>query len=243
MCGKVDKLVKSHIIPEWAFKPLYDHDHKLLKIDSSLSKAISLKRKGEWDRIVCDECEQRFKIWDEYGRAVIWSKPGEPTFGLETQGTSEGILICGIDYPRMKLFELSVLWRAGVSQRSVFSQVDLGVHESAIREMLLSGEPGDVITYGCVVGAVRPDYDPRKTLYEFVDQPHFYYERGWTIVRFLFGGCIWMYVLHDDAHDFPLRRFFLAPGAPMRVMLGELSELPGLVRRILSIGEMPDLLR
>jgi hypothetical protein len=238
LCGIHAKLVKSHIIPEWAYKPLYDDDdnHRMLRIVSNHQSPVGFQRSGEWDRFLCDTCEKSFNQLDDYGRAVIYSRPGDPTFGIQTQTAEYGVNIISVDYSRLKLFQLSVLWKAGVCSRAVFSDVNLGKHQSAIRQMLLQKNPGDGIEYGCVMGALMPESG--KTLDQVIDRPATFIHDNWTIVRFLFAGCVWLYVLHDDAHNFPLRKYFLTPGAPLPILIGSLNEVPGLIKHLLDLGEV-----
>ncbi len=228
LCGNTAKLVKSHIIPEWAYKRLFDEKkHRLMRVASDDLKAISFLPTGVYDRFLCDACESSFKELDEYGRAIIFSKPGEQTFGVEPESAPHGLNILKIDYNRLKLFQLSVLWRAAVCDRDVFAQVDLGEHEPRIRRMLLNNEPGVAEEYGCVMYAVKPA--PKEMLHELILPPETCDKQGWRIVRFLFAGCIWLYVIAEDASEFPLRRFFARPGVALPVLVTELAELPGLV--------------
>jgi hypothetical protein len=45
-----------------------------------------------------------------------------------------------VDYHKLKLFFLSMLWRAHASSLAFFSHVDLGVHETKLRSYISSGE-------------------------------------------------------------------------------------------------------
>jgi len=57
----------------------------------------------------------------------------------------------GIDYKLFKLFQLSLLWRAGVSDRPIFKEVALGRHQEILRRMLLDDDPGESHKYGCIM--------------------------------------------------------------------------------------------
>jgi hypothetical protein len=53
----------------------------------------------------------------------------------------------------VKLFQLSILWRASVAKGDFFSKVKLKPrHEEEIRKMLLNGEPGKEDRYPCGMG-------------------------------------------------------------------------------------------
>jgi hypothetical protein len=51
-----------------------------------------------------------------------------------------GRLVCGIDFPRLRLFLLSLLWRAAATERREFSEVSLPPEDLEIlRTMLVEG--------------------------------------------------------------------------------------------------------
>jgi len=235
LCGKHTKLVKSHVIPEWVYRPLYDSDHRLIRIAANDRFPVSNRSTGEWDRIMCQGCEDSFNKYDEYGRALIFSKPGEKTFGIQCVAAEYGVDIHGVDYARAKLFQLSVLWRAGVSERDVFSGVQLGEHEPRIRDMLLKEQPGQAHEYGCFMGALLQA--PRELMIGVVDAPTMFTKDGWTVVRFLFAGNVWIYVLHENGRSFPLEMFFLTPGQPLRLHIRNVEDSPELMEHLVSMTE------
>lgn len=61
------------------------------------------------------------------------------------------VRVTGVDYKRFKLFQLSLLWRAGVARQPSFAGVELGRHEAKLRGMLLSGQPGEPMDYPCLL--------------------------------------------------------------------------------------------
>ena len=54
---------KSHLIPEWMFKDVYDSSHKLTNIDLNKEKVKKIQ-KGFYDSIICSECEKESGIYD-----------------------------------------------------------------------------------------------------------------------------------------------------------------------------------
>lgn len=225
LCGMNAKLVKSHIIPEWAYRPLFDQKHRILKIKSDNPSPVGFVPTGEWDRFLCHECEASFQKLDEYGRAIIFSEPGQPTFGIGTGPTEYGVDIYPVDYKRIKLFQISVLWRASVCKREFFKDINLGEHEPTIRDMLINGNAGASDDYGCVLSAVRTQ--PDMLLFN-IDQPDMYEEKGWKIARFLFAGCIWLYIIRQGAKCFPLSSYFAQPESPLPILINELENIKGL---------------
>ena len=77
--------------------------------------------------ILCDECEPKFTGWDTYGFEVLastsWSSI-EP-FRSSTDNSPMAIPLATVDYERLSLFILSVLWRASVSTDPFYAEVSL----------------------------------------------------------------------------------------------------------------------
>ena len=88
--------------------------------------------------MLCQSCETKLSKWETYARGLL-------TGGTLLQYRREGTItwVEGIDYSRFKLFQLSILWRAGVTTREFFSKVTLGPHAERLREMLLAEDPGE----------------------------------------------------------------------------------------------------
>ncbi len=144
---------------------------------------------------------------DEYGRAIIFGRSDESHFGISTTGRKGTLVIENVDYVRMKLFQLSILFRAGVSQRAFFSKVRLGPHEEKIRKMLTDEIPGAPEAYGCVpVAFLRKS---GKLLTEMIPKPQSKKIDGHRTYSFLFAGCGWIFVVSSHANTFKHKERFL----------------------------------
>lgn len=217
LCQENRKLLKSHIIPEWAYKAMYDENHRIFQISSDTERGKTDKFKGEYEHLLCQECESSTAKWDDYARAVILSKPGEKTYGILTSATNGAIQVENVDYTLFKLFQLSILWRASASKRDFFEKVNLGLHENKIREMLLSEDPGKPDHYGCVMVAFMKN--PRKLLHEMITRPESFHANGHRWYKFLFVGCGWMYVVSSHEKRFEHKKLFLHPNEPLIIPL------------------------
>ena len=61
-----------------------------------------------------------------------------------------------VDYKKAKRFLLSILWRASISSRDFFSEVNLGeTHEEIIRRMIWEGVPKSEQEYPCLLVSTR----------------------------------------------------------------------------------------
>jgi hypothetical protein len=155
LCAEEKVLVKAHVIPESFYKELYDESHsydQVLENDKEFRK--SRKRKGLYDtKILCKSCDESLgSKYDDYGSKAFW---GYHNLGLDIKDFfdrsdprvrwREAI---NVDSNKIKLFLLSILWRASVSKLDFFKDVSLGEkHELEIRKMILKGEGKDINSY------------------------------------------------------------------------------------------------
>lgn len=213
LCQENRKLLKSHIIPEWAYESMYDEKHRIFQISSESERNKRDKFKGEYEHLLCQVCEDSTAKWDDYARAVIFSKPGEKTYGLMTSGIEGAIQVENVDYKIFKLFQLSLLWRASVSNREFFSKVELGPHENTIREMLIAEDPGNPETFGCIMLAIMKS--PKELMHEMITQPEQFRTSSHRWYKFLFAGCGWMFVVSSHKKQFKYKNLFLSPSEPL----------------------------
>jgi hypothetical protein len=96
-----------------------------------------------------------------------------------------------VDYATFKLFLMSLLWRAGVSTLETFEEVDLGPHESRLRQMLLAAEPGAPHDYACLI--IIPESIPQFVA-RAIWPPQAFRFAGLRCFRFIIGGYLWCFV-------------------------------------------------
>ena len=66
----------------------------------------------------------------------------------KTNNGDDFLIFYGIDYRKMKLFFLSLLWRASITSRPFFQEVKLDAkHEERVREILFKGITPDELEY------------------------------------------------------------------------------------------------
>ncbi len=93
------------------------------------------------------------------------------------------------DYPSFKLFHLSILFRSSISSLPTFREVNLGVHEERIRQMLLIGDAGYDWEYPILAFAVlngRGEVERR-----LISCPISGRYEGHLAYRQIYGGAMW----------------------------------------------------
>ena len=140
------------------YQELYDDKHKMnhFTITDLLPGKSYIKRPstGEYEGgILCAECEnQVLSKYESYGCEFFYAKeiPIDRAPECKNYITKEGLKFSectNIDYTKLKLFLLSIIWRASISSRDFFNEVDLGEHQEVIRKMILNYNAGDKLDY------------------------------------------------------------------------------------------------
>ena len=145
LCLQVSELCDSHIIPEFLYKTLYSKEkHKFVQLSGP--PKVRKWQKGFREKLLCKNCEAKLNKWETYAAQVMF---GGTEIGFKK--LQDTITICDIDYAKFKLFQLTLIWRAGVSGLLQFSNVNLGPHEEKLRCMIEKEEPGAPADYGCLI--------------------------------------------------------------------------------------------
>jgi len=142
LCLASSELQESHIIPRAIIKLIRDEglDKRFYKLHNKLTKTI---QDGPKEYLLCSDCEQKIGRYERYFiEAVHFSK-----HGIEIKHNRQFALIENLDYRKIKLFFLSLLWRMSISSLPEFENVRIGDNEETIRKMLVREEPGESFEY------------------------------------------------------------------------------------------------
>jgi hypothetical protein len=88
---------------------------------------------------------------ERYASLVLYGGIELTIENSQDQNKSTYISVKGIDYRKFKLFLLSILWRANISNLPIFQKVNIGEHEQIIRDKILSNNPGSSVEYPCAI--------------------------------------------------------------------------------------------
>ena len=100
------------------------------------------EQKGIRDYLLCEDCEGEISKFEDYVRRIFY-------VGVGVQITNGNpIFIQQIVYRKFKLFLLSLIWRASVSNNEFLENVSLGPDEEKIRKMLINRDPGSYHVFG-----------------------------------------------------------------------------------------------
>lgn len=135
--------------------------------------------------MLCWDCEQKLSPYEKYNREILYG-------GMEIVGSRKGnrIELIGLDYQRVRLFHLSLLWRMSIASHRFWREVDLGPHEQRVREMILREDSGEPYDYG--VYCIAPLFDGHL-LTDFILQPDFKRNHRGRFYRVVLGGFLFMF--------------------------------------------------
>ena len=210
LCNEERKLIKkSHIISKFMYQDLYDKNNKPYKFSPNLM-ALGDHRKlrpssGEYDSdLLCEKCDNVVIGKYEYyaSKALYGGKlpiNESPVFNNYINLQDVEFIHCkNINYNKFKLFLLSILWRASISKRNLFSDVDLGIHEDTIRKMIFLNNPKNIDEYPILLLTYLND----ETVYNnIIVQPRIIKEDGRTMYAFIIAGVV--YIFHISRNNIP----------------------------------------
>lgn len=228
LCLKEKTLVKSHIIPESFFEVKNREISPALIFDTD----IHPKRRpiGIYDpNILCHECEKVFDIWDDYGFKLLVEKASERKILLTDE--EGGWIECyeEYDYEKIRLFCLSVLWRAGVSDDMFFSHVKLGPYEERLRFLILN------------IPVTEDNFTIQFTRYSDFDQPVHMppnperYD-GVRFYRFFLGRIMFHVKVDSRSTPHPFDKLIIQKDEPLYIMTHEFktSSHAEIVKKVVS---------
>ena len=151
LTGREGKPVKAHIIPKafYELPPQKKGSNLLLSnVSGTFPKKLPV---GIYDStIVTKDGENIFDPLDDYAVQLLLHNNAKFNT-VSKDGDIAGWQITKYDYDKLKLFSLSILWRANASSHDAFSKVRLGPHEKIIRKMLLENKAGTADEYSVIL--------------------------------------------------------------------------------------------
>lgn len=226
LCLQNKELInKSHILSDFFFDNIYGDDHEAYRVPLNALKEGKKIHTGEFEGgLLCQECDNCvLGGYENYGSKFIFGRRDKkplPNVNAETQLHADNKLkstfITGIDYKKLKLFMLSLLWRASVSSRPFFAQVQLGRYEEEIRRMLLNGVPGEQMMFPTMVNViVGQNHFVSK---QIISSPTKFRDGHCIAYQFHVGRLIFMYYVSPSGIPDAIKEVALTEKGEMRVV-------------------------
>ncbi|MDD3607947.1 MAG: hypothetical protein PHQ20_04110 [Candidatus Moranbacteria bacterium] len=140
LCQKEKRLIDSHIIPRAFFEFLYPKDEEKRKSLVMISKDRYDKRRpiGSYEKLLCKDCDQMLGTYDDYAQKLLL----KTSLKFYPNVKEMAYLINSYDHFKLKMFFISLLWRASISQLEEFALIDCGPFKERLRELILLNSIG-----------------------------------------------------------------------------------------------------
>lgn len=230
LCRKKRSLIKkSHIIPDFFYRQsgIYNENHQVHKINVQeylKTGDIKYARSGDYEGgILCAECDNKIigKL-ESYSSKLLYGglSPNEELDCKNYKNPNDGFeySVCyNVDYARFKLFLLSILWRASISNREIFKEADIKKrHKRRIRKMILKNSPGKLTEYPIITLCYLKNKSmPRDLIF----QPIKGGTRQKKLITFLIGGFVFIYNItrrYKKRHE--IKEFSITPENKMTIL-------------------------
>ncbi|HLE24877.1 MAG TPA: hypothetical protein VI935_04415 [Thermodesulfobacteriota bacterium] len=200
LCLKEKPLIKkSHIIPDFMYKELYDERHFIYQITLGGKSKPKRKPTGEYESdILCGECDNKIinQRYENYASKVYYGN--EETTGIKHRrersenSVLEWTVVKNISYEKFKLFLLSILWKSSISNSVFFKEVKLGLHGEEIRKMIINSDPKNHHDYPCILlHAKHQELDVKQ----LIIPPKRFKDGKTTIYKFFISGIFYIYYI------------------------------------------------
>lgn len=221
LCGEEKELCKkSHIIPNFMYKDVYDEKNRMkpITISKRVIEGEKYAQTGVHEgKLLCVDCENKvLGELDRYGSLTLYSGY---ELTIEPRATASGIKYIkfgDIDYVKFKLFLLSILWRASISNDKWFSEVNLGPHEEIIRRMIYEGDAGRQIDYPIHIMSYRQHSSlPQRIILN----PSRVRIDGGTVYHFLISGLFYIFYISGHLVKEHTKEMSINQTGELKVML------------------------
>lgn len=197
LCGEHRVLVRSHILPELLWSPVYDPETGAATSARMVLPYDRTIRRGIREPMLCRECDERRlgKYEDYFAKLWYGNAPFPDVIRRRVRRN--------VDYTLFKLFHLAILWRAHLSALPEFSRVALSASDAGVmREALFTGvaPPAEVFP---ITGQAVVDPSSNEVIRGLLALPVPFELATGTVYAPIYGGCLWFVgvtpgVLKDD---------------------------------------------
>jgi hypothetical protein len=207
---------------------MYDPKHRFFGLSSDASKKEKTFQKGLRESLLCDDCEQQFGLYERYASGVFY---GCPSIGMRRD--KNVLFLTGLQYPSLKLFLLSLLWRMGITSLEYLKGLDLGAYEPRLREMLRSEQASDFLTYPCLLATIMHE---GKHIPDLIVPPAQGLLDGQQIWTFVAAGFVFSFFCSNRPPPVGFHPAFLKPDGTMCINVAEMRDIPFLHQHAMEIA-------
>ena len=188
----------------------------------------SFEQKGLRERLLCRACEQKFGRWESYAKSALIDAKG-----VTITRHKDRITFHNLDYRQFRLFQLSLLWRMGVSTLPFFKDVALGPHEEKLRLALMGEDPLQPDQYACWLVAVKMT---GKILLDWILEPSLTRLDGHHIYWLVITSIMFSFYVGSHPPPAAIMPLFLNKRNEMVVVVRDITDIPCLAETVQRLG-------
>lgn len=222
LCLRNRNLRRSHIFPEFFYRSIYDGKGRFFQISTDPLAKVVIHQKGLRGRLLCSGCEVYLSGIEDYAKRVLYDSKD-----IQVRRTHYGVEALGLDYTKFKLFQLSLIWRAGVCRLPEFGQVRLGPHQENLRLRLFTKEPGRQEEYPCLLVYSQTAASIVPDLISLPFESSFDGHRSYV---FLLGGVFWIFFVSSHIEASSGATFALSDEGNLPIIIDSGKSTPYLRR-------------
>lgn len=214
-CDKEKPLCDSHIIPLGIWR-LKDKGTGFLEVSSESHLKPKRINSGWYQKLLCVDCEGYFgEHFDDFGRNFFASANTWTPITLGPGATF--IELSAAEPSKLKLFVLSVLWRASIATYEPFAGLKLlPTQERRLKEMLLTRDSGRKFEFGT---AIFKYADDGRQLHRVAVAPRMFRASGcvrYAEIHFNEFAC--RINISNQKDEARFDKFWLDASEPVRIM-------------------------
>jgi hypothetical protein len=248
LCKEPKTLVDSHIVPRFFLRAATSEiregkktglrETSVMKFGSKpesrdLQEGSFERHHGLVQKLLCKECDAKIGKWEDYARKILYGNSPGPDIRKRELGQSitaelgtrnanvkyfRDLRQVPIDYKKFKLFELSILWRAGLESKSWGKEVKLGPFQEDIRKHLLHDDPGAALYLPAILVDLRDkavDFEALLPSVELLAKKPFH------LYRMALGGYWLLYSVSKKYVASEAPHFCLQENGNLRIIVAE----------------------
>ena len=226
LCWEYKKLVDSHVIPQALHKDFQGEGAS--EIYSRDQRYTERSWTGVYGQFVCQECENSFDQYDKYGVDFVRKhknrKVGEPLNG----SFDRGFIASKVDYKKLKLWLMLILWRADACDREMCKFVSLGTKwRNDLTRRIKNDSPGCSDDYAVMASLFRDEehFGVKNIGQFYMSEPKRFRYSGVNFYKFyIYGGFTFLIKVDRQEPPNERRQFLLREGEPFAIQRRAMSD-------------------
>ena len=202
---------------------MYDEKHRFFVLSTDANTKERILYKGFRQRLFCGDCEKHMNREFETYTANLFLQSSR--FGFKEHKVGKFTIgeFTGLDYKKLKLFLISLLWRLSLVVDVKFvDPINLGPHQERMRKMILNSDPGPYWKYGCITASVKILGNKDMMFFQDIRA----YTDGHHIYRFLISGLHFSFHVANHKSDSKILSLFLQDDGTWPILKLDHTDIP-----------------